>query len=170
MAREWIWAGLLALALAGCGPAISTNILRQAEEPVSFAALKSKPEQYRGKTIVLGGEVMQVQAQDGKSLLWVRQKELDPQLRPVDAPVDGGTFLVESGNWLSPDSYVPKRKVTVAGEVLGQRDGFPLLQARQIHLWEYPYELDTLLKEWIDPSMSYWYTPPYFDPWLRGGR
>jgi starvation-inducible outer membrane lipoprotein len=145
--------------------------MQQTDSTLSFVELRADPGKYQGKTLVLGGEVMKVQLQDGKSLLWVSQKELDSRLRPVDAPIVGGTFLVESEDWLSPDTYVPKRKVTVAGVVLGQRDGFPLLRARQIYLWEYPYKMDDLLKEWIDPSMSYWYTPPYFDPWrTTGGR
>lgn len=113
---------------------------------------------------------MQVQFQDGKSFLWVAQKEMDSHLYPVDAPVIGGTFLVESQDWLSPDSYIPKRKVTVAGEVLGRRDGFPLLRARQIYLWQNPYVQDEFLRQWIDPSNPYWYTPPYFDPWRHGSH
>ena len=34
-----------------------------------------------------------------------------------------GTFLVESDEWLTSTSYVPKSKVVVAGVVEGQKDG-----------------------------------------------
>jgi len=59
--------------------------------------------------------------------------------------------------------------------VSGQRNGLLVLKAKQIHFWEGPawekwyYPVPP---EWYDydPSLEYWYTPPYFDPWYGGGR
>jgi outer membrane lipoprotein len=158
----------LMLYLWGCVP-ISPALVQQSEPSLSFAALKADPEAYRGRRLILGGEVMTVSLLEGDSLLLVHQKELDPQLRPVDPPSYGGEFQVLSRRWLAPDAYFPPRKVTVAGEVLGQRAGVPFLRATEIYLWEDPRKLDDLLKEWFDPALHYWYTPPYFDPWRPGG-
>ncbi len=167
------------LALAGCGPAISTGLIQQASQesgaPANFAALAANPEIYQGKLVILGGEVISVSPKDGGSLLALNQRDLDPKLAPY-GPGYGGTFYVESAEFLSPSLYVPKRKVTVAGVVKGRLDGAPLLKATEVHAGDYPpwekwyYPVP---REWYggDPALEYWFTPPYFDPWrTRGGR
>jgi starvation-inducible outer membrane lipoprotein len=149
--------------LLGCGPAISTSLQQQTGPPVIFADLAAHPENYQGRLVLLGGEVMSVTVKNGGSLLTVNQQNLAPNLRPVGA--SGGNFVVESAEWLSPGSYVPQRKVTVAGVFKGRKDGLPWLEARQIFLWEHPYKLIAVPKEWYPPELEYWYTPPYYDPW-----
>ncbi len=176
---QWIYLlGIwLSVAFIGCGPAISTKFVQEARRetgaPTNFAALKASPEKYLGKLVILGGEVISVSRRDGKSLLALNQRELDPHLQPY-GPGYGGTFYVESDEFLSPSLYVANRKVTVAGVVRGRVDGAPLLEARQIHRGDYPpwekwyYPVP---REWYggDPALEYWFTPPYFDPW-RGGE
>jgi starvation-inducible outer membrane lipoprotein len=163
---------VLVLFLAGCGPAISPNLLRQAGPAVNFADLAATPEKFQGSLVVLGGEVMSVKPQDGGSLLQVDQMPLDAQMRPVDKSASGGTLAVASDHWLAPDDYVPRRKVTVAGVVQGRQDGAPLIKAQQIYLWEHPFKLVAVPPAWYDydPVMEYWYTPPYFDPWRPSPR
>ncbi len=48
------------------------------------------------------------------------QHELDKNLFPSGA-ASGGTFLVESDEWLSPSAYQPKSKVTIAGWFRGKK-------------------------------------------------
>ena len=166
---------LVAVVLAfviGCGPAISPQLVRQAGPAVNFAELSAQPEQFQGRTVVLGGEVMSVQPRNGCSLLLVDQRPLDAQLRPLDKSASGGTLAVLSDRWLSPDDYVPKRKVTVAGLVQGRLESAPLIKAREIYLWEHHFKMVAVPPAWYDydPTMEYWYTPPYFDPWRHRGR
>lgn len=164
----------LALGLAGCGPAVSPALQQEAAAPgprLSFAELSAHPDSYKGRVVILGGEVMTVQPQGAGSLMAVNQQELDEHFFPA-GQASGGTFLVASDQWLSPAQYQPKSKVTVSGVVQGQRDKFPLLQAREIHFWEGPtwekwyYPVP---RDWYPPGMEFWFTPPYFDPW-RGGQ
>lgn len=168
----------VALALAACGPAISPTLIQQARlepgAPPDFTALRANPEHYQGRLVLLGGEVISVSPKDNGSLLAVSQQNLDSRLQPQGPSY--GNFYVESREFLSPSFYVHKRKVTVAGVVKGRLDGAPLLEARQIHLGDYPpwekwyYPVP---REWYDgdPALEYWFTPPYFDPWRqRGGR
>jgi starvation-inducible outer membrane lipoprotein len=165
----WPIFGLI-LAL-GCGPAISTQLQQAAGPPVSFAQLAAHPDEYRGRLEILGGEVMSVTPLNRGSLLTVDQRPLDDKLFPVGAS-SGGTFVVESDQWLNPNEYQPRSTVVVAGVVAGARDGWLLLKARQVKLlasptWEkffYPVP-----REWYPPELEYWFTPPYFDPY-RGGR
>ena len=170
---SWLILGL-ALALAGCGPAISPTIQQEAGPRVGFAELAAHPDQYQGQTRILGGKVVQVQPLGPGSLLSVDQHDLDSQLFPSGA-ASGGTFLVESNEWLSPSKYQPGSIVTVAGVVAGPKDGLLLLKSRQIHYWEGPvWEkwYHPVPPEWYgyNPQMEYWYTPSYFSPWMGPGR
>ena len=125
------------VALAGCASAVSTTMQPETGPKVGFAELAAYPENYQGQTKILGGEVMQVQPLGQGSLLSVDQRDLDSHLFPA-AGASGGTFLVESDEWLSPNTYLPKSTVTVAGVVAGQKNGFLLLKAKKIHFWEGP--------------------------------
>jgi starvation-inducible outer membrane lipoprotein len=161
----------LLLAVTGCGPAISTSLQQQAGPPVSFAELSAHPDQYRGRLEILGGLVMSVQPWGRGSLLTVDQRRLDDKLYPIGT-VSGGTFLVESDQWLSPSQYQTKSKVAVAGVVAGAKNGFLLLQAREVTFqgnpdWEKFYY--PVPREWYPPELEYWYTPPYWDIYRGGG-
>jgi starvation-inducible outer membrane lipoprotein len=158
------------LVLAGCGPAISTSLQQEAGPRVSFADLSSQPNRYQGRLEILGGLVMSVQPWKQGSLLTVDQRQLDDKLYPIGTTT-GGTFLVESDQWLSPAQFQPKSKVAVAGVVQGQKNGLLLLKAREVSFQGYPdwekfyYPVP---REWYSPDLEYWYTPPYFDIY-RGG-
>ena len=170
---RWLIFGLCAV-LAACAPAISPALQQESGPKVGFAELAAHPDKYQGQTKILGGEVMQVQPLGPGSILSLDQHDLDSHLFPGGG-ASGGTFLVESDEWLNPATYQPKSKVTVAGVVAGQRNGLLVLKARQIKFWEGPtWEkwYHPVPQEWYDydPSLEYWYTPPYFDPWRGGGR
>ena len=157
------------LVQAGCGPAISPAIQREAGPQVGFAELAAHPDRYQGQVKILGGEVVAVQPLGQGSLLTMDQRDLNSHLFPSGA-ASGGTFLVESAEWLNRSTYQAGSKVTVAGVVAGRKDGYLLLQARQIHWWEGPtWEKwnHPVPPSWYDydPSMEYYFTPPYFNPW-----
>jgi len=164
----------ICLALAGCASSLTPAIPPETGPRVGFAELVANPEKYLGQVKILGGKVMQVQPLGQGSLLSVDQHDLDRNLFPGGA-ASGGTFMVESDEWLSPSAFQPQSKVVVAGAVVGKKDGFLLLKAKQVRLlegpswekWYYPVP-----REWYDydPSLEYWYTPPHFDPWRGGGR
>ncbi len=162
----------LLLALSGCAPAISPSLQREAGPKVEFAALAAHPDRYQGRLEILGGEVMSVQPWGNGSLLSVDQRHLNDRLFPVGT-ASGGTFLVESDEWLNSNWYLPKSKVVVAGTVVGAKDGLLLLKARQVNLlapptWEkYYYPVP---REWYPPELEHWYTPPYWDIYRDGGR
>jgi outer membrane lipoprotein len=161
---------ILFLALAGCAPAISTNLQQQAAPRLNFAALSAHPDRYKGKLVILGGLVMSVKPWKDGSLLTVDQRRLDSRLYPVGT-TSGGSFAVESNKWLNSNWYLPKSKVVVAGVVEGQKEGMLLLKAKEVHLlapptwekWNQP-----IPPSWYgnNPQLKYWFTPPYFSPWM----
>ncbi len=169
--KYWLILGVLVV-LAGCGPAISASRQQEAGPQAGFAELAAHPEQYQGRVVILGGEVVTVQPLGQGSLLSVDQRHLDSHLFPSGA-ASGGTFLVESAGSLSPATYQPGSKVTVSGVVAGRKDGHLLLQAKQVYWWEGPvWEKwnHPVPASWYDPGMEYYFTPPYFDPWRGGDR
>lgn len=160
--------------LAGCAPAISPNLQQQAGPPVDFAALSAHPEQYQGRLVILGGEVMTLEPLGDGSLMTVNQWALDKLYSIKPAP-SGGTFVVESEKWLSPSTYQPQSRVQVAGEVMGRRNGLVALKAKEVVLVSNPIWLKyyyPVPPEWYDndPNLEYWFTPPYWDPYRGGGR
>lgn len=172
MNSKWLLIMMLIL-LTGCA-GISPGVQQQAGPPVDFAALSAHPEQYQGRLVILGGEVMQIQPSGKGSLMTVSQRELDKlyEYKPVPS---GGNFVVESDEWLSPSTYQPKSTVKVAGEVVGRRNGFVVLKAKEVVLASNPIWLKyyyPVPQEWYDhdPNLEYWFTPPYFDPYRPGGR
>jgi starvation-inducible outer membrane lipoprotein len=170
---KWLWVVVLAVS-AGCATTISPSLQQEAGPPVSFAELSAHPEAYQGRLVILGGEVMTLQPWREGTLMTVNQQAMRDLGNPRGAP-SGGTFVVESKEWLSPSTYQPKSTVKVAGIVEGRKNGFLLLKARQVvfngpPVWEKWYF--PVPREWYDydPSLEYWYTPPYWDPYRGGGR
>jgi starvation-inducible outer membrane lipoprotein len=172
MKPRWLAVIWLAL-LFGCATGISPGLQKEAGAPVPFAALSAHPEQYQGRLVIYGGEVMSVKPLGEGSLMTVNQQEMSQLGNPRGAP-SGGTFVVQSDQWLNPNTYQPRSTVKVAGVVMGTRDGFPLLKAREVYFnappvwekWFFPVP-----REWYnyDPNLEYWNTPPYFDPY-QGSR
>jgi hypothetical protein len=172
-AQAWRFPLLFGLILVvGCVPAISTSLQQEAGPRVGFAELDAHPDQYKGRLTILGGEVMSVAPWEQGSLLTVDQRQLNDRFYPVGA-ASGGTFLVESDEWLTSTWYIPRSKVVVAGVVVGRKDGWLLLKARQVTLlapptWgKYYYPVP---REWYPPELEHWCTPPYFDIYRGGGR
>ena len=170
--NTWLATLGVLLILAGCAPAISTSLQQEAGAPVSFVELAAQPDKYQGRLEILGGQVMSVQPWENGSLLTVDQRTLDDKLYPIGT-TSGGSFLVESDEWLNSGYYQPKAPVTVAGVVVGRQNGLLLLKAKEVHLWgpptweKYYYPVP---REWYPPELEYWYTPPYFDIYRGGGR
>ncbi len=114
----WLIFGLI-LAV-GCGPAISTSLQQEAGPRVSFAELAAHPDRYKGRLEILGGEVMSVTPWGTGSLLTVDQRQLDDRLYPVGA-ASGGTFLVESDEWLNSNGTSPRARWWWPGWWRGRR-------------------------------------------------
>jgi len=167
MGNILIWAATLAL-MVGCAPVISSSLRQQAGPPANVTDLTSDPDKYRGRMVLLGGEVVSLESHNGGSLLMVGQQPLNRELRPMGDTGPMNTFWVQSDKRLSRQDYLPGRDVTVAGVFKGPLEGRPLVEARQIHLWEYGLSYGPM--EWYFPGTMYWFTPPYYEPLLPGGR
>ncbi len=163
------WLVVALAALTGCGQAISPAVAPGAAAGVDFEALAADPTTFEGQTVILGGEIVSLGREGEGTLITITQMPLDAHQYPVEGGVSGGTFVVESAAWLDKTAYVPQRKITVAGEVAGRRQGMLWLRSRQLHLWQHPDKLVPIPPSWYgyDPAWEYWYKPPYYDPYRQ---
>ncbi len=149
--------------VAGCFSPISKAIRAEVDRTVTFPQLRSNPEAFAGKVVLLGGVIVRVEHQETTTVLEILEKRLDPWSRPYDEDASGGRFLVLHPGFLDPLIYSEGRHVTVAAEVVGKetrRFGsidyqYPVLKSRQLHLWpEYARPLYYPLPIWY-----YWDIP-----------
>ncbi|HEY7490865.1 MAG TPA: Slp family lipoprotein [Candidatus Tectomicrobia bacterium] len=156
--------GAVMLAGAGCAHTISEGIRRQADTTISFTQLRANPEAYKGRMVILGGQILQPQNVQEGTLLEVLQKPLDAYERPLLTDSTEGRFMVLCSTYLDPAVYAKGREVTVAGRVLGTRTGpvgevqytYPLIDCLELHLWPQLVQ--------VTPQYAP-YPPWYWDPW-----
>ncbi len=146
--------------LMGCAHVISKDLRARTDPSLTFAQVHQSPETYKGKTVIWGGEiVLTLNQKDGSTLLEIFQRPLDRWGEPKLIYPSEGRFLIRSEKYLDAYTFRKGRKITVAGEILGEKIQplgemdyrYPLLLCKQIYLWE----------EYYYPAYYY----PYYDPW-----
>lgn len=159
---------LCGLFLASCS-VMSKDIRMDAEKDISFEFLKQNTDQYEGKTVILGGYILEIRNFREETRLLVLQAPLAIRDQPRDRDLSEGRFMVVLGGFLDPAVYEKGRKITIAGEVLGHEsvriDGhmydMPLLRAREVYLWQVPREsigccyYDDPFYPWPDSYLRY---------------
>jgi len=86
-----------------------------------------------------------IETRNTKDATWIEalQYPLDRNDRPVHGAVSEGRFLIRHEGFLDPAVYVPRREVTVAGEVQGRRTqtldeaeyAYPVVADQEVRLW-----------------------------------
>ena len=112
---------------------------------MTFSQLLESPDSYRGKVLVLGGEVLKAKAMDGGTQLEVLQLPLDDDQGPVaERTASKGRFLAWQKEFLDPATIADGTRVTIVGEVtdavLDKMDEadyrYPTLEIQHLHRWE----------------------------------
>lgn len=142
----------------GCSHALSHQIRDTADRSIPYEKLSADPDAYAGKTVILGGEIIETRNTRNGTIVEVRQKKLDFWDKPRRTRRSSGVFLILHHARLDPLVYSMGRDITVAGEVTRARKavtgedltGHLILRAREMKLW--PRERrssDT--PQWLDP-------------------
>lgn len=147
---------------------MSQSIREEAGAPIPFRTLQKSPETYVGRTVILGGYVIEVRNLNDVTKLLVLQSPLKSREEPKPRDASEGRFMAVYEGFLDPAVYAKDRKVTVAGAVTGvtresvneQSYSYLTLSLQEIHLWE---------KEIVSRPPPYYYDPwwPYYRPWRR---
>jgi len=144
MVRRIILIACLLMFIAACAPVISQTTMSSVDKSISFAALQQRPDAYKGKVVVLGGQIITTTVKDNETWIEVLEKKLDSQQKPENTDQSGGRFLVKFQGFLDPAIYATGRYLTVAGQVEGKilrpinqtKYTFPLLTAKEHYLWK----------------------------------
>lgn len=151
---------ILFLFTTGCAHVISSNLRDQVDPALTFRQVQQNPNEYKGKFLLWGGEIIHTLNQkDGSTLLEVLQRPLDWGEEPDRSRASEGRFLVLERSYLDPYIYRTGRKITVAGEIQGERIKL---------LGEMDYRYSLLLSKEIYLWKDYYYRHPYYyyyDPW-----
>jgi outer membrane lipoprotein len=134
------------LLIHGCGPKVIPKELEgQVDQTVSFLQLKQSPEAYKGRLVVLGGEVLSIRRTTDQTRIEVLQLPLDSSLRPIeDRTTSQGRFLAIKKEFLDPATVPVGTPVTIIGEVIGTTTlpldeiqyVYPTLEVRHLTVWE----------------------------------
>ena len=155
--------------LTGCTPAISKQLREEAGEPVPFEALLMRTDDYKGRVVIIGGYILETLNEPDGSWLTVLQSPLDSQNRPESSDLSKGRFLVWSKEFLDPVVYSKERSLTVGGKVMGSQARelgsltyqYPVIEAKEIHLWSKEGEHIGPYYPYYDPWYYPWYRHPY---------
>lgn len=124
--QRWSFLILLAvsftLTAAGCSK-VPRYYVRMAEPDVTLADLVAHPEKYQGKVVLLGGTLIEEEANEQYIWLRLKNRPLDRDYipnRPVDlsSPEAGSYWVMVEKNQL-PQAYRTWGRMTVAGRVTG---------------------------------------------------
>jgi outer membrane lipoprotein len=174
--RIWLVVWLCFSFLWGCAHVVSKETLSQVDKEITFEALRKRPSAYQGKTVLLGGVIVESTIKDEGTLLEIYQTKLDRLGEPIDLDASQGRFLAFHKGFLDTEIYRNGRRVTVAGMVEGEKTmklgeidyPYPYLMVKEIYLWkdEEPYRYEPHpwgawhpWGPWYDP---YWYWGPRY--------
>ncbi|MDZ4732835.1 MAG: Slp family lipoprotein [Nitrospirota bacterium] len=139
----WLVASIL---LSGCS---SQRIVPESMEPlvdrtVLFRDVLASPESYRGRVLVLGGEVLKAKRLQDSTQIELLQLPLEDGEEPsLDRQQSQGRFLALPQEFLDPATLDEGTRVTIVGEVSGAKTDrlddveyrYPTLIVKHLHVW-----------------------------------
>lgn len=137
---------ILTVLLNACTPVISPQLMDQVDRDISYSSLASRPDEFKGKIVLLGGTIVQTVPKPKETEIEVVQKQTSSAGEPYLTDKSEGRYLVRVDRFLDPAIYRSGRDITVAGEVqgaevrrLGEIDyRYPVILASELYLWKRP--------------------------------
>ena len=167
--------------LTGCGSVLSKDALSGVNYEVEYSRLKASPDNYMGKTVILGGLILENQVTDDGSTLEILKYSLDKRDEPQDPDEEGGRFLAHSTRLLDPSIYKAGKLVTLTGTLRAievrplQKANYhyPVFEIGELYLWSEgigikeltPITPTTMTRFPIGNRYPYWHRYPYW--WVR---
>lgn len=157
--------------LPACAPPsfIPASLQTQVDRSLTYSQLKDSPDSYRGRLIVLGGEVLTAKRLKDGTRIEVLQLPLDDSQRPEsDRTASEGRFVGIQKGFLDPATLPGGTRVTLVGEVTGVMTlpldeteyAYPTLEVKTLKVWPD-------WTAWRDGSPAY--RSPLWGPYWGGG-
>jgi len=129
--------------LSGCASVISQRALDEVDRTLMFEQLLENPEAHKGKTVLLGGTIIETQNFSDRTHLVILQRPLGFRKRPIAEDVSRGRFIINTPGFLDPAIYRNERKITVVGSVMGTEVralgkteySYPVVEKKELYLW-----------------------------------
>ncbi len=135
---------LTALLLISCGPKIIPDEISETiDNRLSFEDILKNPKAHLGKTVLLGGEIIETHVLKDGTEIEILQKPLGPGRAPQFTDRSMGRFFLSDITFLDPEIYKSGRRITVVGVVKGSKSKqigtaeqhYPLLEKTHLYLW-----------------------------------
>jgi outer membrane lipoprotein len=114
------------------------------DRTVSFRDVLTSPEFYKGRVLVVGGEVLKAKRLRDSTQVELLQLPLENGEEPTfDCQQSQGRFLALQQEFLDPATLIEGTRVTVVGEVSGAKIDrlddteyrYPTLIVKHLHIW-----------------------------------
>ena len=159
---------LAALAVPLSCTVISKPVRSEAEAPLPFKTLVAQADKFKGRTVILGGYILQISNLESETIIKVLQVPLRVGEEPGLKDSSEGRFLIYHRGFLDPEVYSKDRAITVAGKVIGSateeiggdRIQYLKIENREIYLWPEYETYRPPYPPW--PYPYYWYGYPYY--------
>jgi outer membrane lipoprotein len=137
----------LILQCAACASSdvIPESLEQQIDKNVTFNQVAQSPDSYRGRTIIVGGEVLHARRLREGTQLEVLQLPLDDDHRPVGQRTESqGRLLATQQDFLDPATLPNGTPVTMVAEVTGMTTDrldeteyrYPTMEIKHLHIWK----------------------------------
>ena len=123
---------------------VPKDMQSQVDYTVRFSDIHNAPDQYRGRLIVFGGEVLSAKRLKDGTRIEVLQLPLDRYQAPTyDRTASEGRFLAFEKDFLDPAKLPPGTRVTIVGDITGAitqpldetEYTFPTVEVKKLTVW-----------------------------------
>jgi outer membrane lipoprotein len=158
--RAWLTSFLIfltVLSVESC-TSISKQYRKEAGPLIPFKTLVKNMDQYKGRTVILGGYILELRNGSDETLITVLQAPLNYWGHPKSRGLSEGRFIISQEGTLEAEAYNEGRGLTVAGKVAGQATQkiescpFPCLQIESLEIELRPRFAFDFLYPSYDPS------------------
>ena len=169
------------LVLSGCitSELVTQDMEAQVARNIPFEALKTEPDKFKGRVVVLGGKVLTAKRLKEGTQIEVLQLPLDSADAPImTLPQSKGRFLAYQEAFLDPATIPEGTAVSMIVEVTGSKTlpldevdyTYPTLKIRTLKIWAE----ERYIRPWLSPYYGFPYAyryplhpfyPRWWDPW-----
>ena len=132
----------LLIFVCSCAHVISEESLKIVDKSVKVEDIFSITEQLEGKTVLIGGMILNVKNEEKLTYIEVIEKPIDSLGYPQDTDISRGRFIIVYDGFLDSAIYSKGKYVTVVGEIGGTIVGkiekanykYPVIKCKEIKL------------------------------------